>query len=301
MAEIVYTPLHIDVARYASDDFNPFHDRHKWRSIAGNPFGAPIALGFQLGAFILEAVRDAWRRDAVAAEHYRYSTIHLRFIGAARAGERLSVTVKPARAPRGEAAVTSRCVLECDGRVLVLGSVCAAAETPLPEDAAEDLRLARQLASLPDRRPVPDGRWFLKRKFMLTSNAKNFLSAAGVDAFRYFDELADRVRFPEIYPASLLSSALLERGLHYGHDFMREPMVYAQHRITTDRTALARLRSNDALNLVVSEEPVGAPRAVHRCRAYTPRGERLFSADITLVALTHLRRAARTPELATAD
>ena len=66
MFETRLTALHIDVARFASDDFNPFHDRHKWQRIAGNPFGGPIALGFQLGACGLEAVRDA-RRAAVRA------------------------------------------------------------------------------------------------------------------------------------------------------------------------------------------------------------------------------------------
>ncbi|MGE3772002.1 MAG: hypothetical protein AB7I32_03695 [Gammaproteobacteria bacterium] len=291
MAEIVYTPLHIDVARYASDDFNPFHDKHKWRDIAGNPFGGPIALGFQLGAFIVEAVRDAWRRADLVQEHHRYSTVQLRFVDAVRAGDPIAVEVKRAL-PDADGGVASRFVLRRNGRAAVLGSLRSGARAPCEEDAADDLRLALALDALPDRHVVPGGAWFLKRKFMLTSNAKNFLSAAGIDAFRYFDELADRVLFPELYPASLISSALLERGIHRQHDFVREPMVYAQHLITTDREVLARLRSNDRLNLVVSEEPAGQPRTVHRCRAYTARGERLFSAEIVLVTLASLAQAA---------
>ena len=43
-----FSALHIDVARFATDDFNPFHDRNKWQRIEGNPFGGTIALGFQL-------------------------------------------------------------------------------------------------------------------------------------------------------------------------------------------------------------------------------------------------------------
>lgn len=296
MAEIVYTLLHIDVARYASDDFNPFHDKHKWRDIAGNPFGGPIALGFQLGAFIVEAVREAWRRAAVAHAHHRYSTVQLRFVDAVRAGDPLAVEVKPARAEAGGDGVSSRFVLRRHGRAAVLGSLRAGTRMPGEEDAVDDLRFALELDTLPDRHVVPGGAWFLKRKFMLTSNAKNFLSAAGVDAFRYFDELEDRVQFPELYPASLISSALLERGIHRHHDFVREPMVYAQHLITTDREVLARLRSNDRLNLVVSEEPAGQPRTVHRCRAYTARGERLFSAEIVLVTLASLAQAAAVHE-----
>jgi len=292
MAEIVYTPFHIDVARYASDDFNPFHDKHKWRRIAGNPFGGPIALGFQLGAFAIEAVRDAWRRAAVAHEHHRYSTVQLRFVDAARAGDLLEVDVKRALPDASGDGIASRFVLKRNGRPAVLGSLRAGARTPRDEDAADDLAFALELDALPDRHVVPGGAWFLKRKFMLTSNAKNFLAAAGIDAFRHFDELEDRVSFPEIYPASLISSALLERGLHRRHDFVREPMVYSQHLITTDRDVLARLRSNDRLNLVVSEEPAGRPRTLHRCRAYTARGERLFSAEIGLVTLASLAAGA---------
>ncbi|HMM75907.1 MAG TPA: MaoC/PaaZ C-terminal domain-containing protein [Gammaproteobacteria bacterium] len=292
MAEIVYTPLHIDVARYASDDFNPFHDKHKWQDIAGNPFGGPIALGFQLGAFIVETVREAWRRAALVHDYHRYSTVQLRFVDAVRAGDPLAVEVKPARAALDGDGVASRFVLRRHGRAAVLGSLRAETRMPGEDDAIDDLRFALALDGLPDRHVVPGGAWFLKRKFMLTSNAKNFLSAAGVDAFRYFDELADRVQFPELYPASLISSALLERGIHRRHDFVREPMIYAQHLITTDREVLARLRSNDRLNLVVSEEPAGQPRMVHRCRAYTARGERLFTAEITLVSLASLAQAA---------
>lgn len=291
MAEIVYTPLHIDVARYASDDFNPFHDRHKWRDIAGNPFGGPIALGFQLGGFIVEAVRDAWRTAALAHEHHRYSTLQLRFIDAARAGDRLEVEVKRALADAD--GIASRFVLKRNGRAAVLGSLRAGSRAPGDGNVADELAFALALDALPDRQVVSGGGWFLKRKFMLTSNAKNFLSAAGIDAFRYFDELADRVQFPEIYPPSLISSALLERGIHRRHDFVREPMVYAQHLITTDRDVLARLRSNDRLNLVVSEEPAGQARTLHHCRAYTARGERLFTAEISLVTLASVARTAQ--------
>lgn len=288
MAEIVYTPLHIDVARFASDDFNPFHDRHKWQHIIGNPFGAPIVLGFQLAAFALETVRDAWREADVTYAGLRYSTLQIRFVDAARAGEVVAVDVRPARQDTDGAGIASRFALKRDGRIAALGSLRASSRTPYAAEAADELRLARELDALPDRHAVPGGAWFLKRKFMLTSNAKNFLSASGIDAFRYFDELAERVRFPELYPASFISSALLERGIHRRHDFIREPMVYAQHLIATDLDVLARLRSNDRLNIVVSDEPAGAARTVHQCRAYTARGERLFTAEIVLVTLASL-------------
>lgn len=288
MAEIVYTPFHIDVARFASDDFNPFHDRHKWQEIAGNPFGGPIALGFQLGAFVVEAVHDAWRREGVAREDFRYSTLQVRFVDAVRAGDRIAVDVKRPFCDAAAGNATSRFVLKRNGRTAVLGSLRLARVLETDADEADELAFALLLDGLPDRHAVPGGAWFLKRKFMLTSNAKNFLSAAGVDAFRYFDELRDRVAFPALYPASLISSALLERGIHRHHDFIADAMVYSHHLITTDHDVLSRLRSNDRLNLVVSEESAGQPRTVHRCAAYTARGERLFNADIGLVTLASL-------------
>lgn len=288
MAEIVYSPFHIDVARFASDDFNPFHDRHKWQQIVGNPFGGPIALGFQLSAFIVDTVHETWRRAQVKHEDRRYSTLQVRFVDAARAGDLLAVEVKQAHVDAGTGGLGSRFLLKRNGRTAVIGSLRVAHEVDWAEDGGEDLGFALLLDGLPDRHAVPGGAWFLKRKFMLTSNAKNFLSAAGIDAFRHFDELAERVQFPELYPASLISSALLERGIHRRHDFIAEPMVYSHHVITTDRAVLARLRSNDRLNIVVSEVPAGRARTVHECRAYTARGERLFTAEIGLVTLASL-------------
>jgi len=284
MFETVLTAFHIDVARFASDDFNPFHDRHKWQGIAGNPFGGPIALGFQLGACGMEAVREARHAAGITGEP-RYSTLQIRFVDAVRAGDVLHVAVRDR--PSADAPRPHRFVVKRNGRTAALGALHGTHAGPAtPPDEAD---FARSLDRLPDRSVVPGAGWFLKRKFMLTANAKNFLAAAGIDPFRYFDELADRVHFPEIYPASLISSALLEHGLQRRHDFMANPMVYSQHEITTDREVLARLRSNDRLNIVVSHPPdATAQRVVHRCLAFTAHGERLFTADIALVPLATL-------------
>ena len=50
--EYCYQQIHIDAARNATDDFNPFHDQKKWNRIHGNPFGMPIVLGFQVDTLI---------------------------------------------------------------------------------------------------------------------------------------------------------------------------------------------------------------------------------------------------------
>ena len=47
---LLFSQIHIDAARNASDDFNPFHDPYKWDAINNNPFGSTIVLGFQLEA-----------------------------------------------------------------------------------------------------------------------------------------------------------------------------------------------------------------------------------------------------------
>ncbi|MDH3561594.1 MAG: hypothetical protein OEN52_11645, partial [Gammaproteobacteria bacterium] len=46
-SDYCFHQIHIDAARNATDDFNPFHDPWKWDHIHGNPFGMPIVLGFQ--------------------------------------------------------------------------------------------------------------------------------------------------------------------------------------------------------------------------------------------------------------
>ena len=46
--QYAFEQIHIDIARNSTDDFNPFHDPLRWNNISGNPFGGPIALGFQL-------------------------------------------------------------------------------------------------------------------------------------------------------------------------------------------------------------------------------------------------------------
>ena len=93
---------------------------------------------------------------------------------------------------------------------------------------------------------------------MTTSNAKNFLCGSLRDQTEFFDELQDKVIFPEIFPCALLSSALLEKALKKGHDFEKNPMVYTSHKISIDRRQLTLLRSNDALHILIKPAPDSA-------------------------------------------
>ncbi len=288
-----FTGLHIDVARFATDDFNPFHDRHKWQRIAGNPFGGPIVLGFQLSSFALHAVTALYP----VAPPQRYLHLRLTFADAVRVDDEVELTVKPAQQSADGATLSHRIALRTPRSLAMTGHLRFVQQAPTnPAAPVQPLSLNR----IRDRTEVPGTEYFLKRKFMTTANAKNFLLGANVDPAIYFDELEDRVRFTELFPVSLVSCALLERGTKRGYDFLRAPMVYSYHDIVVDREVAQRLRSNDTVNMLVSaERRVSDPTGValrrdqqsHLCLGYTGTGERLFSAEIGLVPLAALSGA----------
>ena len=176
---------------------------------------------------------------------------------------------------------------------MLLGQIRDAAEPIV--GAAADLPLAVDLRQAPDRALIPGTPWFLKRKFLNTSNAKNFLAGSLVDQTYYFDEIADKVRFPELFPCALASCALLEKAWSEHHDFMADPMVYVAHAISVDRELAATLRSNDVLNILVRGPAVvpgnrglrGSDLALQRyhCTGLVRDQRVLFAADIDLAAL----------------
>ncbi|MGJ0428365.1 MAG: hypothetical protein ACR65S_04045, partial [Methylobacter sp.] len=84
----IFDQLHIEAARNASDDFNLFHDKHKWLQIAHNPFKGPIVLGFQLNTLIeyqMRLYRELHHENEVITEHdLRYSNYQITFVNAVR-------------------------------------------------------------------------------------------------------------------------------------------------------------------------------------------------------------------------
>ena len=287
-AKVRFTALHVDVARFSTDDFNPFHDRNKWQCIDGNPFGGAIVLGFQLSSFVLHRVSML---HAATPLRQRYLHLRITFADAVRVDDEVELTIKPAQEGADGASVSHRIALRTRRGLALTGHVRFVPNAPVdPPAPAQPSSLNR----IRDRSEVPGTDYFLKRKFVTTANAKNFLLGAHVDPAVYFDELEDRVRFTELFPVSLVSCALLERGKATGHDFMGAPMVYSYHDIVVDRDVTARLHGNDTLNMLVSaaqmprEAGAGNLRReqqVHLCLGYTGAGERLFSAEIGLVPL----------------
>ena len=120
---------------------------------------------------------------------------------------------------------------------------------------------------------------------MTNSNAKNFLTGSLAEQADYFDELADRVHYPEIFPCSLISCALLEKALSEAHDFERNPMVYTSHKISIDTHYLAQLRSNDALHLLVQRLEPHATEHHYDCLGVVGNDRLLFRAQIVLIPL----------------
>ncbi|AKJ93940.1 MULTISPECIES: hypothetical protein [Thioalkalivibrio] len=303
----VYRQIHIDVARNATDDFNPFHDGDKWTRIRGNPFGGPIVLGFQLEC-LAEALVTRMRiaeGDAGSTSQLRFRNYQFTFAGALRVDEPFTTVVKPTLRgtdASGQPQVSNRIAMRKGSGLVLLGHVrdsltpqaLPGESLPLPADV--------RLEQLEDRCVLADNGWFHKRKFMSNSNAKNLLSGSLVRQADYFDELEDRINFPDMFPAALISCALLEKADADGHDFYRDPMVYTAHHISVDQRLARALRSADALHILVSpaEQVETAGRGLagsgmaqlrYRCMGLVAGPRILFRGELFLAPLMALSEA----------
>lgn len=287
-----FQQIHIDVARNATDDFNLFHDPHKWHRIKSNPFGGPIVLGFQLVALVENWLRqpDILDHDSRCAdtERLRFSNYQFTFVKAVKPGETVSIESKKPQLSDsdGKTQLSHRIAMKTNGKLALMG---------YKRDSEVALFLADGMLSgldnlkkFPDRSYLENG-FFLKRKYMNTSNAKNFLCGCFTDQSLFFDELGDKANFPEIFPCSLISCALLEKALNNGHDFEENPMVYTSHRISVDRLVLSQLKSNDALSILVRELP--EKTETYECYGLIHDNRILFRAMIGLTALRNILKS----------
>ncbi|MCB1798701.1 MAG: hypothetical protein KDI67_07455 [Gammaproteobacteria bacterium] len=301
MAEqlLCFDQVHIDVARNSTDDFNPFHDPQRWQNIRGNPFASPIALGFQMEFLAADRVarhRRSNAEDTLIAEHaLHFSNYEFHFADALRVGEAFSVTVKNTidKSAQG-GGLSNRIVLrKAAGDLVLMGTQSETAEPRfLPDAVIEGLP---SLEHLPDRAMAPGTPYFRKRKFLNTSNGKNFAVGALCDQHDYFDELSERVDFPPLFTASMVSCALLEKGWAHGHDFEADALVYTSHQISVDNRLQRKLRSNDMLNILV-EGPLTPPppkglgcasvdQQLYRCLGVLHGRQILFRANVQLAPL----------------
>jgi hypothetical protein len=312
-----FQQIHIDAARNATDDFNPFHDPRKARLVRGNPFAGTIVLGFQLEGLIEHAIdlhRDAHaERATIEREGLHFSNYQLTFASVLAPGQRFGIEIKPTIVAADRSSLSNRVVIRAEDRVapptpgvapptpggMVL--IGYKRETREPLVAADrDPPALPALRPLPDRSFVPGTACFLKRKFLNTGNAKNFLAGSLCDQGYYFDEIAERVNFPDLFPASLLSCALLEKAQQEGHDFLVDPMVYMAHTIAIDRRIARRLRSNDVLHMLVEgPETVegdkglktsGVRKLRFRCFGLVDQEHLLYRAEVLMAPLASIVR-----------
>jgi hypothetical protein len=253
-----FEQIHIEVARNASDDFNLFHDKHKWLQVTHNPFKGPIVLGFQLNTLIeyqMRLYREAHHEDQIIADNQlRFSNYQIIFVNALRPRQEMTLDIKKTLiATIPELTLTNRIAIKSQGKTILLGYK---KETKHPLFLADtDLSGLPDLNALPDKTVVPGTEFFLKRKWMNNGNVKNFLSGSFAEQSDYFDELLQVAQYPEVFPCSLTSGALLEKAQLENHDFKRNPMVYTSHDISVDRVHLATLKNNDKLHILVKQLP----------------------------------------------
>ena len=121
-----YQQIHIDAARNATDDFNPFHDRKKWHRIHGNPFGMPIVLGFQIEAlieYLVTLFREQSGEQALIDGHQlHFSNFQFAFADVLRPGEAFHVSIKKTVNRLSESGqLANRIVVKKQGGLVLLG------------------------------------------------------------------------------------------------------------------------------------------------------------------------------------
>ncbi len=303
-APLTFLQIHIDAARNSTDDFNLFHDREKWNRINNNPFAGPIALGFQLECLIEDQLRlyRQQHNESVVIEENRlgFSNYQINFASVVKPGETVQIEIKKSQLKASDnTTLSNRIAIKNDLGIVIFGFK-KESQAPL---FLSDTKLTSlpDLSHQPDRSYIDGTKLFYKRKYMSTGNAKNFLSGSLADQSAYFDELEDRVKFPETYPAGLISCALLERALKNHHDFENEPMVYTSHNISINRELTKGLRSNDVLHLLVDEPTMitsannsaGVSQYIHHCYGLLHDGEILFRAEISMMPLAAILKASQ--------
>ncbi len=263
----IFDQIHIEVARNASDDFNLFHDKHKWLQINHNPFKGPIVLGYQLNTLIeyqIRLYRDAHHENQIIRENnLRYSNYQITFINALRPSTPFTLEIKKTLIKTiPDLTIGNRIAIKSKGKTVLLGFK-KETQSPLFLGDANFNHLPN-LNVIPDRTMIPGTDFFLKRKFLNNGNVKNFLSGSLTEQSEYFDELLHIANYPEVFPCSLTSGALLEKAQIEKHNFKRNPMVYTSHEISVDRLHLKQLKNDDKLYILVKQLPESSSNTLNQ-------------------------------------
>ncbi|WP_334059987.1 hypothetical protein [Alteromonas sp. S005] len=275
------TQLHIDIARNATDDFNLFHDPMRWQRISENPFQGTIALGFQLGLYVETQIN----RSEPAIKWRQCSVYEFTFVNPAKVGDELNLVLKRTRVTetdKGEQE-SQRLILKASGKPSLMGSY---RQSDFMSVDSQLLKYSKEKLSRMTDRTLFDNSVFLKRKWMIVGNVKNYLLSAFADQTQYIDEFVDKVRFPHFYPLSLMSSAMLERAQALEYDLIQNPMIYVSQNMCIDNQQLAQLKSNDCLNILVA--PVDTDPNHLTCVGWVDDESPLFCAEVKLMPLSDM-------------
>ena len=300
-----FDQIHIEVARNATDDFNLFHDKHKWLQITHNPFKGPIVLGYQLNTLIeyqIRLHREAHYENRIIAENnLRYSNYQITFVNAVRPRTEVYLDIKKTLIKTiPSLTLCNRIALKAEGKTVLLGYK---KETQEPLFLADtEFHALPDLNGVPDLSLIPETDYFLKRKFMNNGSVKNFLSGSLAEQSDYFDELLHIANYPEIFPCSLASGALLEKAQLENHDFKLNPMVYTSHEISIDREHLKQLKNNDTLHILVKQLPESKDNTLNQtqillrtyhCYGLLANNDVLFRMTMNLVPLEEILKNLR--------
>ena len=249
-----FQQIHIDAARNSTDDFNPFHDPHKYRDIKDNPYKGTIVLGFQLECLIEYLVnlhRDEQGELNFIEEHdLHFSNYQLTFANALLPGEPFKVEIKPSIFKLDPPSLSNRIIVRKSDSMVIIGH---RRETAKPLFVPNnDLSLFADAMSAKQQTSVTESQFYLKSKYISAGNAKNFTSGSLCDQYYYFDVLENRLNYPEMYPCSLTSCALLEKAMSENYDFVTNPMVYMSHNISINHRISKNLRTNEELRIAVN-------------------------------------------------
>lgn len=298
---LLMSQLHIDIARNSTDDFNLFHDKSRWHWLRGNFFDGPIALAFQLGCFIEYQCKllDMNADVEFDSERFKFSGYEFSFVNCVRPDDEVGLSVKRGKWSVGDgpSVYCRRLILKSNKRPAIVGFKKDGNQMMLA--LPDKLPPMHMLNALPDREFVPGTDYFLKRKYMIVGNAKNFLASAGAEQSLFIDEFADKVDFPEMYPLGLISSALLERAGFEDIDLISHPMIFASIKLCIDKQQLAELRSNDIINILVGPDisddanefgPESSKKklVVQECVGFAKEDKPLFIAKVSLIPLNSL-------------
>jgi len=282
--QFVFEQIHLDIARNATDDFNLFHDKNKWQTVRNNPFNGPILLGFQLEAFIIDKIKEFRSHENLPTENnHLYDNYQFVFAGAIKPEDTFELNINKTRHNETNNTLSNRVYIKNNERLVLTGQKKDTDEPVYLPDT--DFSALEGLSGTADRSILLGGQYFMKKKYITTSNAKNFLTGSLIEQSDYIDEVENKVNFPNIFPCSFISSALLEKARLEGIKFNENPSVYTQHKISINNEKINRLKSNSPLYILIENKPFDKKTQLN-CFGLNQSNDIIFQSIISLTELS---------------